>query len=247
MSIQLPFPDDTLLASLSPARPDDLSFWGGRPSDELLYEDFIRCILHIASQRAGHLITNGIVDWIDIAAGETSTPAGEAWADPSCLRVGGVSRVGPVTILAELPARVRAFTRLFSFVTLDHPTWAEASDRQPATLLHRLIRPLVDLQRGEQDLPWFWLELILSFCSGSRLVRYGQFEPGEELQLISNRYNVSLSHLPMSAIPAGARAGARDFRMLRLTVTQWGQFQDILRAEGLIRESNLVQEHLEGT
>ena len=130
---------------LPPADVGEPVAWEGYPPDVEQYERLVACFLKHASAvapRHDQRITNGIVDFASreessaILSGLAPDCDQAGWVDPSCTRVGSVSReVVPPVVLQETPCHVSLRQRAFSMVSVDVPT----SYRKQLRTLIRLV------------------------------------------------------------------------------------------------------------
>ena len=213
---------------LPPADAGEPVAWEGYPPDVEQYERLVACFLKHASAvapRHDQRITNGIVDFTSrtessvILSGLSPHRDQAGWVDPSCTRVGSVSReVVPPVVLQETPCHVSLRQRAFSMVSVDVPTsYPPDEDR---SFYSQVIEPLVNLPSHDDQL-YAWLDILFAFCAGKPVVYASHYVPGPRVHAGAVAHGVTVRHLPLSTFPQELRDRGQRFRFLHLTKRQW--------------------------
>ena len=213
---------------LPPAEEGEPLAWTGYPPDEEQYESLVACFLKHAGAvepGLGLPITNGIVDFTSreeasaILSGLAPDGDRAGWVDPSCTRVGSVSReVTTPVVLQEAPCHVSLRQRAFSMVTLDVPTSYPPDESR--SFYSQVIEPLVNMPPGDDHL-YTWLDVMFAFCAGKPVVYASHYVPGPRVHAVAGTHGVTVHHLPLVTFPRPLLDRGQHFRFMRLTERQW--------------------------
>jgi hypothetical protein len=220
---------------LPPAAEGEPLAWKGYPPDEEQYESLVRCFLkHAGAVEPGHSprITNGIVDFTSreessaILSGGAPHRDHAGWVDPSCTRVGSVSReVTTPVVLQEAPCHVSLRRRAFSMVTVDVPTSYPLDESR--SFYSQVIEPLVNLPPDDDHL-YAWLDIMFAFCAGKPVVYASHYVPGPRVHAVADAHGVTVRYLPLSTFPQQLLDQGQRFRFMSLTERQWDALMDRL-------------------